>query len=39
MLTMGAILEVQPDATFVQSESSEYFHAAESRIANVTRSS
>jgi beta-glucosidase/6-phospho-beta-glucosidase/beta-galactosidase len=29
MLAMRAILEVQPDATFVQSESSEYFHAAE----------
>ena len=27
VLAMQAILEVQPDATFVQSESSEYFHA------------
>lgn len=27
MLAMRAILEVQPDATFIQSESSEYFHA------------
>ena len=24
---MRAILEVQPEATFIQSESSEYFHA------------
>jgi beta-glucosidase/6-phospho-beta-glucosidase/beta-galactosidase len=29
MLAMRAILEVQPDATFIQSESSEYFHAEE----------
>jgi beta-glucosidase/6-phospho-beta-glucosidase/beta-galactosidase len=28
MLAMRAILEVQPNATFIQSESSEYFHAA-----------
>jgi len=28
VLAMRAILEVQPDALFVQSESSEYFHAA-----------
>jgi beta-glucosidase/6-phospho-beta-glucosidase/beta-galactosidase len=27
VLAMQAILEVQPDATFVQSESSEYYHA------------
>jgi beta-glucosidase/6-phospho-beta-glucosidase/beta-galactosidase len=27
MLAMRAILEVQPEATFIQSESSEYFHA------------
>lgn len=27
MLAMRAILEAQPDATFIQSESSEYFHA------------
>lgn len=27
VLAMQAILEVQPDATFIQSESSEYFHA------------
>ena len=27
-LAMRAILEVQPDAVFIQSESSEYFHAA-----------
>jgi beta-glucosidase/6-phospho-beta-glucosidase/beta-galactosidase len=27
LLAMRAILEVQPDAVFVQSESSEYFHA------------
>jgi beta-glucosidase/6-phospho-beta-glucosidase/beta-galactosidase len=26
-LAMGAILEIQPNATFIQSESSEYFHA------------
>ncbi|OLY95665.1 glycosyl hydrolase family 1 [Cnuella takakiae] len=29
ILAMNAILEVQPQATFIQSESSEYFHAAE----------
>jgi beta-glucosidase/6-phospho-beta-glucosidase/beta-galactosidase len=29
MLAMRAILEVQPDATFIQSESSEYVHSAE----------
>lgn len=29
MLAMRAILEVQPDATFIQSKSSEYFHAEE----------
>jgi beta-glucosidase/6-phospho-beta-glucosidase/beta-galactosidase len=28
-LAMRAILEVQPDATFIQSESNEYFHAEE----------
>ncbi|HEY0868654.1 MAG TPA: family 1 glycosylhydrolase [Fimbriimonas sp.] len=27
VMAMHAILEVQPDATFIQSESSEYFHA------------
>lgn len=27
LLAMGAILEVRPDAIFIQSESSEYFHA------------
>ncbi len=27
VLAMQAILDVQPDATFIQSESSEYFHA------------
>jgi beta-glucosidase/6-phospho-beta-glucosidase/beta-galactosidase len=27
VLAMGAILEVRPDAIFIQSESSEYFHA------------
>lgn len=27
VLAMGAILEVHPDALFIQSESSEYFHA------------
>ena len=27
MLAMRAILEVQPEATFIQSESSEYFHS------------
>jgi beta-glucosidase/6-phospho-beta-glucosidase/beta-galactosidase len=29
MLAMRAILEAQPDATFIQSESSEYFHTEE----------
>jgi beta-glucosidase/6-phospho-beta-glucosidase/beta-galactosidase len=29
VLAMRAILEVQPQATFIQSESSEYFHAQE----------
>lgn len=29
VMAMHAILKVQPDATFVQSESSEYFHAIE----------
>jgi len=29
MLAMREILEIQPDATFIQSESSEYFHAEE----------
>lgn len=27
LMAMEAILEVQPEATFIQSESSEYFHA------------
>ena len=27
VMSMHAILQVQPDATFIQSESSEYFHA------------
>jgi beta-glucosidase/6-phospho-beta-glucosidase/beta-galactosidase len=27
VLAMGEILKIQPDATFIQSESSEYFHA------------
>src|SRR4051812_586110 len=31
VLAMRAILEVQPEASFVQSESSEYFHADEPR--------
>ncbi len=29
VMAMNAILEVQPNAVFIQSESSEYFHAAE----------
>jgi hypothetical protein len=29
VLAMSAILDVRPDAIFVQSESSEYFHADE----------
>lgn len=29
VLAMHAILKIQPDATFIQSESSEYFHAME----------
>jgi beta-glucosidase/6-phospho-beta-glucosidase/beta-galactosidase len=31
VLAMGAILEVRPDAIFIQSESSEYFHAENPR--------
>lgn len=31
VLSMRAILEVRPDALFIQSESSEYFHAANPR--------
>jgi beta-glucosidase/6-phospho-beta-glucosidase/beta-galactosidase len=31
VLAMRAILEVQPEASFIQSESSEYFHADEPR--------
>jgi beta-glucosidase/6-phospho-beta-glucosidase/beta-galactosidase len=34
---MRAILEVQPDATFVQSESSEYFHPSEPAAAPLSR--
>src|SRR5205814_8169943 len=29
VLAMHSILSVQPDATFIQSESSEYFHATD----------
>src|SRR3978361_1205041 len=31
VLAMAAILEVRPDAIFIQSESSEYFHAENPR--------
>jgi len=34
VLAMKRILEVQPEAIFIQSESSEYFHAAEPDCAN-----
>jgi hypothetical protein len=34
---MHAILSVQPNATFIQSESSEYFHALEPQAAPMTR--
>lgn len=37
VLAMHAILQVQPNATFVQSESSEYFHAMEPQAAPLAR--
>jgi beta-glucosidase/6-phospho-beta-glucosidase/beta-galactosidase len=37
VLAMHAILQVQPNATFIQSESSEYFHALEPKAAPLAR--
>ena len=37
VLAMHAILKVTPDATFIQSESSEYFHALEPEAAPLAR--
>lgn len=37
VLAMHAILQVQPNATFIQSESSEYFHALEPNAAPLAR--
>ena len=37
VLAMHAILQVQPNATFIQSESSEYFHAMEPNAAPLAR--
>lgn len=38
MLAMRAILEVRPDAIFIQSESSEYFHAESPKAINIRMS-
>jgi beta-glucosidase/6-phospho-beta-glucosidase/beta-galactosidase len=37
VMAMRAILSVQPDATFIQSESSEYFHAIEPEAVPLAR--
>jgi len=37
VMAMHAILKVQPDATFIQSESSEYFHAMDPAAAPLAR--
>lgn len=37
VMAMHAILKVQPDATFIQSESSEYFHAIDPMAAPLAR--
>lgn len=37
VLAMQKILEIQPDATFIQSESSEYFHAMDPGAINLAR--
>lgn len=37
VLAMHAILQVQPNATFIQSESSEYFHALEPKAVPLAR--
>jgi beta-glucosidase/6-phospho-beta-glucosidase/beta-galactosidase len=37
VMAMHAILRIQPDATFIQSESSEYFHAIEPEAAPLAR--
>ena len=36
-MAMHAILEVQPEATFIQSESSEYFHPMNPAAENIAR--
>lgn len=37
VMAMKAILEVQPEATFIQSESSEYFHAMDPKAVPLAR--
>jgi beta-glucosidase/6-phospho-beta-glucosidase/beta-galactosidase len=37
VMAMHAILKIQPDATFIQSESSEYFHAIEPEASPLAR--
>ena len=37
VMAMQRILEIQPDATFIQSESSEYFHAVDPDAASLAR--
>src|SRR4029078_4847438 len=37
VMAMKAILSVQPEATFIQSESSEYFHAIEPQALPLAR--
>lgn len=37
VMAMHAILKVQPDATFIQSESTEYFHAVEPKALPLAR--
>ena len=37
VMAMQAILRVQPEATFIQSESSEYFHAIDPRAREIAR--
>ena len=36
-MAMHAILKVQPEATFIQSESSEYFHAMDPQAVPLAR--
>lgn len=37
VMAMHAILKIQPEATFIQSESTEYFHATEPRALSLAR--